>query len=382
MIAIKNLQLSDRARHWLTALGALWGITAIIAVVRFTQGLGAVTALSDRFPWGLWIGVDVLCGVALAAGGFVVAGSVHIFGVRRFHSVLRPAVLTAFIGYLLVIAALMFDLGRWYNIWHPIIMWQPHSVMFEVAWCVMLYTVVLALEFSPVALEGMRWYRPLRIVQRVTLPLVIAGVILSTLHQSSLGSLFLIIPTKLSALWYSPLLPVFFFISAVAVGPAMVIVESTLSSRAFRRSLENDVLATLGKVSAWVLVLYLALKLADLTLRGSWAHAVIPTLQAGLFWAEITGGVLLPALLLFNPRVRNEAMPRFWSAVLIVSGVVLNRLNVSIFGLWQYKNAVYIPTIGEILITLSLIAAGVGAFAVIAALFPVFPAEEERPHHA
>ena len=181
--------------------------------VRFTKGLGASTNLSDQFPWGIWVSFDVLCGVMLAAGGFTLTAAVHILNIKRLHSIIRPTILTAFLGYLLVSAALMFDLGKPYNIWHPLIMRNPHSVMFEVAYCVMLYTAVLALEFSPIVLERFKMEKSLKIVGRILIPLVIFGVILSTLHQSSLGTLYLIVPEKLHPFWYSPLLPVFFFLS-------------------------------------------------------------------------------------------------------------------------------------------------------------------------
>ena len=238
-------------------------------VLRFTKGLGAATNLSDQFPWGLWIGFDVLCGVGLAAGGFTLAAIVYVFHIERFHAVLRPSILTAFLGYALVAVALLFDLGKPYNIWHPLVMWNPHSVMFEVAWCVMLYLTVLALEFSPAVLERFHLHKPLRVVKAATIPLVIVGVLLSTLHQSSLGSLFLIVPTKLHPYWYSPLLPVFFFISAVGVGMAMVIFESNLSSRAFGREIEMPLLEVLGRAMAVVLAIYGLLKFQDLWGRGA-----------------------------------------------------------------------------------------------------------------
>ncbi len=210
--------------------------------VRFTQGLGASTHLSDQFPWGIWISFDVLCGVMLAAGGFTLTAAVHILNIKRLHSIIRPTILTAFLGYILVSAALMFDLGKPYKIWHPLIMRNPHSVMFEVAYCVMLYTTVLALEFSPIVLEHFHLEKPLKVVRAILIPLVITGVILSTLHQSSLGTLYLIVPEKLYPLWYSPLLPVFFFLSAIAVGLAMTIFESSLSSKHFGLQLELPVL--------------------------------------------------------------------------------------------------------------------------------------------
>src|SRR5271157_4140190 len=196
---------------WRVVLVLILLLGAYATVLRFARGLGATTNLSDAFPWGLWVGFDVMCGVMLAAGGFTLTAAVYILNLREFKPIVRPTVLTAFLGYLLVVVALLFDLGRGYRIWHPLVMWNPRSVMFEVAWCVTLYTTVLSLEFAAVIFERFRLQKLLRIQHAITIPLVITGVMLSTLHQSSLGSLYLIVPNKLHALWYTPLLPVLFF---------------------------------------------------------------------------------------------------------------------------------------------------------------------------
>ena len=214
--------------------------------LRVMYGLGGSTNLSDKFPWGIWIGFDVMCGVGLAAGGFTLVAMVHIFNIEAYKPVLRPAILTAFLGYTLVVVGLLFDLGRPDRLWHPLVMWNPHSVMFEVGWCVTLYTTVLALEFSPLVLERLGWKKALGWIRTALIPLVIVGVILSTLHQSSLGSLYLIVPHKLHPLWYTPLLPVFFFVSALTVGLAMTIFESWHSSKAFGRQLELPLLKGLA----------------------------------------------------------------------------------------------------------------------------------------
>lgn len=192
--------ISGRGILALTFLAALWAAGIGMTIARFFFGLGYMTNLSDATPWGIWIGFDVVSGVALAAGGFVIAGTVHVFNVKRFEPIARPAVLTALLGYVLVIVGLLFDLGRWYNVWHPMFMWNLHSPLLEVAWCVMLYTTVLALEFSPVIFEKFNLQWPLKIVHALTIPLVILGMVLSTLHQSSLGSLFLIFPEKINPL--------------------------------------------------------------------------------------------------------------------------------------------------------------------------------------
>ena len=250
--------MRDRLTIVKTVLWTLVGVLAAVTFVRFTRGLGAVTHLSDAAPWGLWIGFDVMAGVALAAGGFVLAGTVYIFGLERYRPFVRPAILTAFLGYLAVAVGLLYDLGLPWHIWHPVIYWQYHSVLFEVATCVMTYLAVLTLEFAPVVLEHPWFARPLfrKILgglKRITIGLVIAGIVLSTLHQSSLGSLFLITPYRLHPLWYSPIIYLLFFVSAVALGLMMVVLESVLAAVFLRHELHVKLLSGLGKAAAVVL---------------------------------------------------------------------------------------------------------------------------------
>jgi Ni/Fe-hydrogenase subunit HybB-like protein len=353
-------------------VAALIGTGLAVIAVRFVYGNGAVTNLSNAFPWGIWIGFDVMTGVALAAGGFTVAAAVYVFHLERYRPLLRPAIVTGFLGYVLVITNLMLDLGRPYRIWHPLVMWNPHSVMFEVAWCVMLYTLVLALEFGQIVLE--RWKRTtlLRITHLALPPLVVAGVILSTLHQSSLGTLFLIVPGKLHPLWYTPFLPILFFISAVAVGLAMVVVESYLSARAFRRALELPLLMDLGRVTFVVLSIYLGIKVIDLVVRGAWAYALTPSLEGIFFSLEVVLGILIPMALL-SVNGGRSARGLVIAAGLVVFGVVLNRLNVSIIGMLAGSHATYVPSWMEIQVTLASIAAAILAYTWIAGHLPIFP---------
>jgi Ni/Fe-hydrogenase subunit HybB-like protein len=351
-------------------------------IVRFAFGLGAATNLSDNFPWGLWIGFDVLCGVGLAAGGFVVAAAVYVFHLDDYKVLIKPAVLTAFLGYVLVVFALLFDLGRPWNIWHPLVMWNPHSVMFEVAWCVMLYTLVLALEFSPIVFERFKLEKAQRAVHAIIVPLVILGVMLSTLHQSSLGSLYLITPEKTYPLWYSGNLPFLFFLTAIAVGPAMVTVESFLSSRAFHREIELPVLSRLGKVSAVALAVYLVLKMEDLANYNLAPYLFTFNLEGILYWIEIIVGVLLPMILLMIPRIRTSKRGLFNSAILIITGFVLNRMDVSITALERHYGANYFPSWMEISITLMIVAIGFGAFAWAAKNLAVFPKQRRAAAHA
>jgi len=345
-------------------------------VVRFTQGLGRSTNLNDQFPWGLWIGFDVLCGVMLAAGGFTLTAAVHIFNIKRLRPIVRPTILTAFLGYVLVCVALMFDLGRPYRIWHPLIMRNPHSVMFEVAYCVMLYTAVLSLEFSPIVLERFNLQKPLKIVRTALIPLVILGVILSTLHQSSLGTVYLIMPEKLHPLWYSPLLPVFFFISAIAVGLAMTIFESSLSSKYFGRQLELPILQELGRVLVVVLSVYGILRFEDLLHRGVLRMLLQPGYETYLCWLEICLSLVFPLLLLSRKKIRTTAQGLYLAAVLVVLGFITNRLNVSITGQESAAGMHYLPKWTEIAVTGAIIAAGFALFGLATKYLPIFPAEE------
>jgi Ni/Fe-hydrogenase subunit HybB-like protein len=374
---VKERLSSLRLGFWSVFSGVLIVILAGIAYIRYTRGLGAVTHLSDTFPWGLWIGFDLLCGVGLAAGGFAVTATVHILHLKDFKPIVRPTVLTAFLGYLLVIAALLVDLGRPWNIWHPIIMWNPHSVMFEVGWCVMLYTTVLSLEFAPVVIEPFRqrfkldWM--LKILTTLTPVLVILGVILSTLHQSSLGSLFLILPEKMHPLWYTPMLPVLFFLSALAAGIAMTVCESWFSKRAFGKPIETHLLSRLSRVSVVVLALYLVLRLRDLASRDALSTIFPLTKASAMFLVEVGLGVFVPMVLLAFERFRRS--PKRLAAVqgLVVLGFIFHRLNVCVTSVEAATGRTYIPSIPEFFVSAGLIAVGMTIFVLACRYLPVFP---------
>jgi len=358
---------------WMPIGVALTLTLGVIALVRFTKGLGAVTNLTDTFPWGLWIGFDMLCGIGLAAGGFAIAATVHVLHLEDFKPILRPTILTAFLGYLFAILALIMDLGKPWNIWHPIIMWNPHSVMFEVGWCVMLYTTVLFLEFSPVVLERFKLATPLKIMRKLTPILVILGVILSTLHQSSLGSLFLIIPGKLHPFWYSPILPVLFFVSALTVGLAMVVVESWFSRRAFGKPIETHLLQRVSRASVVVLAIFLALRLRDLALRDTIDQFLAFERYSWYLLAELGLGVALPMVLLASERFRRSPRRLATAQGLVVLGFVFNRLNVSVTAFEAATGQTYIPAVAEFLVSMGLVALGMLLFMAACHWLPVFP---------
>lgn len=353
------------------SLSALVAIAFGLAIFRFLCGLGASTNLYDAFPWGLWIGFDMLSGVALASGGFVLAGTVHIFGLKKYEPFVRPAIVTALLGYLLAIIGLIMDLGRPWAIWHPLVMWQPHSIMFEVAWCVMLYTTVLFLEFLPIVFERFNMQRALRAIGRLTIVFIIVGIILSTMHQSSLGSLFVMMEHRLHVLWFTPMLPVLFFVSAVAVGLAMVIFEALLSGVIFGHRYPRQLLGDLAKGLPPILGLYIGLKLMDLNARGALGHLFDNSLESWAFGIELMLGAFLPGTLLLSPAMRNDRTKLFGCVLMVIVGVVLNRLNVCLVGMLATSAYGYLPAWTEILVTAGIIAGGLLILSLMNHMLPV-----------
>jgi Ni/Fe-hydrogenase subunit HybB-like protein len=366
---------------WRGIFAAILLSGAYATYLRIFYGLGGSTHLSDKFPWGIWIGFDILCGVGLAAGGFTLVATVHIFNLEKYKPILRPAILTAFLGYVLVVVALLFDLGRPDRLWHPLVMWNPHSVMYEVAWCVTLYTTVLFLEFLPMVFERFRFEKPLAWIHNISVPLMITGVLLSTLHQSSLGTLYLIVPSKLYPLWYSPTMPAMFFLSAIGVGLAMTIFESWHSSRAFGRSLELPLLAGLARSLAVLMTVYLWLRFLDIAHRHVLPLLAVNRTETWLWWLEIALFVV-PTILLFQSRIRIQPGALYACAVMIVFGFIANRLNVAITGMEAASGTHYIPKWSEIAVTLSIVAVGFAIFRVIGEHFPIFEAQPRARVHA
>ena len=369
---------------FLSPFGIVAGIIVILGLVltvlRFTGGLATVTNLSDYNAWGIWIGFDLLTGVALAAGGFVTSAAVYIFGMKRYHFAVRPALLTGFLGYALVVLALHYDVGRPWRLPYPFIIRQgTTSVLFEVGACVALYLTVLFVEFVPAALEWLGLKKIRGLIIKLTLLLTIFGVILSTLHQSSLGALFLIAPSKLHPLWYSSYLPVFFFISSIFAGFSMVILESTLSHRYFAHKMDEthlkgreDVALGFGKAASFVLAGYFTIKIVGITASNNWY--LLGTSYGFWFLFELLGFVALPCFLYaVGVRDRNLKLIK-WAAVWTVLGVVLNRLNVSLIAFnWHLPSADrYFPHWMEIAISIFIVTVGIIAFRVIATIMPIF----------
>jgi len=362
---------------WKAVFVVIMALGLYSTYVRYLHGLGAVSNMTDQFPWGFWIGFDCLCGVMLAAGGFCMVGAVYLFNVESLHSVVRPAVLTAFLGYLLFIVGLLFDLGRPWFIWHQLIYMNPHSVMFEVGMCVMTYTTVLFFEFLPNVFERFNLQQPIKWIKKIYPILIVAGILLSTLHQSSLGSLYLIMPSKLHPFWYTPALPFFFFGSAVAVGLAMTIFESTQSAKALGRQLELSVLVRLGGallVALWVNVL---LRFEDFFHRGMLRQITKPSYEAYFLWLELGLSFFIPIALLSFKKVRLSPNGLYLVSVISLFGFITNRLNVSLIGFETYVGHHYVPKWTEFSVTLMIIAMGFALFGVAVKYLPIFPKEEK-----
>ena len=380
------------------------GILIIIALnglvflaIRFIYGIGAVTNLDNYTPWGLWIGVDVAAGVALAAGGFTSAALGHVMHREHYHAIVRPALLTAMLGYTFVAFAVFSDIGRFYYIWHPLIMWNGNSALFEVGICVMIYISVLYIEFLPIVTERfigkVRFpnfikfmNRPIDSLLRILdkslsktiFIFLIAGVVLSTLHQSSLGTLMVIAGHKMHPLWQTPILPLLFLLSAIAVGFPMIIFESLLASNSFKIKPEIDILSSLGKMTAPIIGVYLAVKIGDIFVRESFKYIVIFDVPSWMFITEIA--IMIRAFFMFlSKKTVNSPSRLFIASSLVIAAVLLNRINNFIIAYTPFNNPVtYNPSIGEISVTFGCIALLVLVYRALVMIFPVISQEKTQ----
>jgi Ni/Fe-hydrogenase subunit HybB-like protein len=358
---------------------------------RFFLGIGSVTNLNNQYPWGLWIAVDVAAGVALASGGFMSAAVGYVMNKEHYHDIVRPALLTAMLGYTFVAVGVFVDIGRWYFIWHPLVFWNGNSALFEVGLCVMMYVTTLYIEFLPVVTE--------RFIGRVKLPkpftflnysidkllrvldktlskvmavFIILGIVLSTLHQSSLGTLMVIAGPKMYPLWQTPVLPLLFLLSAISVGFPMIIFESILASRSLGLKPEMDVLSSLGFVEAPLLGIYLAFKIGDMFIRESFKYLTVVNTQSVLFTLEIVVGIIIPLRMFVSRRVLKSPGLLFTASVLVIFGVLLNRINNFITAYTPpYSFAPYLPSIGELSVTIGFVCLLVILYRIIVFNFPI-----------
>jgi len=350
-------------------------IGAAVAGYRLVHGLGASTNMGNFYPWGFWLGFDVLGGVAMAGGGFIIAAAIYLFNWKKYKPIGRPAILTAFLGYLMAIIALFFDIGHPIRLWHPAIMWQIHSVMWVVAIHVILYTTTLGIESSPMFFERFKMSGALSAVQKIMIGAVIFGVMLSTLHQSSLGAVFLIAPSKMSPLWFNTMLPYLFLLSCIPMGLAMVSTESLLSAKAFKHDIDREIYYGLARGTLISLLIYLAFKLFFL-FRDAGIGAIFDgSMEANMYLIEMVIGVILPILMLASKQNRTNLRNIFAVNFLVIVGVLVNRMNVCIFSMQDYttsRGASYFPSAMELLLTLGIVALGVFLFKMAAKYLPLF----------
>jgi Ni/Fe-hydrogenase subunit HybB-like protein len=359
----------------------LVGLAVLASAARFIFGLGVTTNLNDTYPWGLWISFDVVTAVPLAAGAFTIGIVAHVFHIKKLEPLVRPAIVTGFLGYSLVCVGLLLDLGQPQRGINVLRYWNIHSPMFEVSMCVMAYTTVLTLEFLHPISEKFGWHIPLRLLRALEIPFAILAAMISTLHQSTLGTFFLIAVDKLHSLWYNPLLPLQFWLSAIFTGLSIVIFEASLVHKYMGQPDESELLATLTKIIPWVMGVYLCIKGYSLAFLTDGPLFDRPWLLL-LFALEIVGGVLVPLTLFCTRRIRTDKALQLKAASLVIAGLVLNRFNVSMFGMIQPDQQIYVPSLLESVVTIGIIAAHILFFVLVAKYFPIFEHHPEATDYS
>lgn len=347
----------------------------VVSLYRMANGLGAVTNMNNYYPWGFWLGFDLLGGVAMAAGGFIIAAAIYLFNWKKYKPIGRPAILTAFLGYLMAVVAIFLDIGHPFRLWHPAVMWQVHSVMWVVAIHVILYTTTLGIESSPMLFERLKWKGALKAVNKIMIGAVVFGVMLSTLHQASLGAVFLISPPRMSPLWFTEFIPYLFLISAIAMGLAMVSTEAMFSAKAFNHKIDNEIFYGLARGMLVTLLIYLAFKLYFLAKNAGVGAAFDGSLEANMYLLEMALGVIIPVCMLLAKSIRTNLNGILSVNILVITGVVVNRLNVCVFSMHQYtvtKGASYFPSVMEFLVSLGIVSLGVFLFKMAAKYLPLF----------
>ncbi|AEG61221.1 NrfD/PsrC family molybdoenzyme membrane anchor subunit [Desulforamulus ruminis] len=354
----------------------LAGLCVAVMLYRLATGLGTSTNLNDQWPWGLWIGFDVLTGVALAGGGYGTALIVHVLHRGKYHSIARSAMLTSLLGYLLVMAGLFLDIGQWFNFWRPFVSWGHASVLFEVFWCVSCYTTVQVLEFGEIVTEkvGTRYHN---LFKKALPVLMIIGIIFPTLHQSSLGGLYLIMVDKLYPLWWSTMIPLFFLMSSFFVGPAMICVETALAGRAYNHQVPIPVLRGLVRISGTFMVIYLCLKIYDLINRGVLGLVFKGNLEGNMFLIEMVLGIIVPIVIAFS-GLSSTRKGLITFGALVSGGLILNRMNVVFTGMSAALGGWYFPSIMEWAVSIGLVAIGCLVYCFVVENFNVLEHEE---HH-
>ncbi len=390
-----------RHRYWTPTMFVVLFIALTgwaFLLTRFFYGIGSVSHLSNQFPWGMWIGVDVATGVALAAGGFTTAFIAHIWGRNEYDAITRAGTLSAMLGYTFVAFGVVVDLGQYYFIWHVPLpwWWQGNSALFEVGMCVVLYLTVLYIEFVPFVVEHFKgkvnfpgmldfvnkpiewvlWALDVTVVRGMWIFLIL-GVVLSCAHQSSLGTVMALVPTKLHPLWWSRALPAFFLASAIAVGFPMVMFEGLIEARSFKLKPEMHIYKRLARYTPWLIGFYLLIRWIDLTVRGVWGYVGEGSLQSNMFIVEQL--LFIIALVLFaSPKVRSNPRSLFVACCFMIVSIVVNRVDTYLIGYTPlFMEQRYVPAIGEILITAGLVSTLILIYRFVVIYIPILPTEHE-----
>lgn len=357
---------------------ALAILAILIILVRMIYGLGATTNLNDQWPWGFWISFDVLLGVALAGGGYGVALIIYVLRRDQFYPIARSAMLTSLLGYVIVVMGLLIEVGQWFNFWRPFVSWGHTSVLFEVFWCISMYTLIQVLEFCEIATEKVfRGYH--KYFKKAMPVLLVVGITLPTLHQASLGGLFYLMVGKLDPLWWSVLLPPFFLLSSFFVGPGMIVLEGRLSGQAFNHKVDSGVIKGLIKIAGVAMVVYLVLKVVDLAVSGEVANAFAFNFPSTMFLIELVFGVVIPIGIAFS-KASGTQNGQLVFGLLTVAGVIMNRFNVVMTGMGQYLNHYgghYFPAVTEFIVSAGLVSIACLAYLFIVENFSILEHREE-----
>ncbi len=361
--------------------GILIAIMASILLVRFVFGLSAVTNVNDGYSWGIWVVVDVMIGSALACGGFSVAMLVYIFNKGQYHPLVRPALLASLFGYTLAGGGIFFDLGRWWNFWH--IFWpsyaNPNSVMLEVAVCVTVYILVMWVEFAPVFLEKLGLHDIKKKLNKAIFFFIALGILLPMMHQSSLGTMLVVMGGQVNPLWQTPAVPLIYLLTAIIIGYGVVLFESCVAAASYRRSIEMHLLNPMSKIMLGVLGVYLVVRFGDLLIRGALGEAFNPSFVALSFWVENICFVA-PFFLIGNVAARRNPARLFLAGLAIMLGGSLLRLNGFLIGYQHFTGSgwSYFPSFTEVMVTLGMFSVEVLGYIIITRRFPVLPREDAK----
>lgn len=380
MATHEHAPVADRIiTRWFWILSIVVFTALVVLTQRFVFGLASVTNLSDGYPWGIWIAIDLIIGTALGCGGFVMAFLVYILNRGEYHPLVRAGLMTSLFGYTLGAVAVMIDLGRYWQGYNIMLPWlfNPNSVLLETALCIFAYIVVLTIEFSPAALERFGWTDARRRLNKVLFVFTGLGVLLPMMHQSSMGTVVVLLGYQLSPLWQSQFLTLFFLLTAITMGFAIVVFESVVASVVFARPYEMRILQKLANIMLWVMVIFIGLRALDLLRLGAWPLAFQGTTQALSFWGEMAVGIAAIVSLASHEKRRNPRWLFIAASAMLLNGAWY-RLNCYLIGYDPGNGWSYFPSIGELLVTLGIFALHFLLYLIFVKQLPVLHAVRQK----